>query len=509
MTTIAIKKDRSKRTPMALLPYQQRWLEDTADVKIIEKSRRIGLSWGEAADDALLAASQNGMDVWYIGYNKDMAQEFIEDCGDWLKHYDKAASAVEEFIFDDEDKDILAFRIRCASGHKIVALSSRPSNLRGKQGKVVIDEAAFHDNLAELIKAAMALLMWGGKVVIISTHDGDANPFNEVIQEVRAGKKPYSLHRVTLDDALAEGLYRRICLRLGKEWTQEREDLWRKLIVAQYGEGADEELFCIPSAGGGAYLSRAVIERCMRPDIPILRWACKNEFALLPDHIRQAEARDWCDEHLAPLLAKLDPKRTHYLGEDFARSGDLTVIAPLAEKQDLTYRVPFVVELSNVPFKEQELIFCYIADRLPRFVYGKLDSRGNGQYLGERAMQKYGADRIGQIMISEAWYRDEMPRFKAFFDDGTIEVPQDADHMDDYRALKMIKGVAKLPDTKTKGKDGRQRHGDVAIAVALAVAATREEACEYAYHQITDKDMRDMGHQVKSSSGFGRIRGVM
>ena len=81
-------------------------------------------------------------------------------------------------------------------------------------------------------------------------------------------------------------------------------------------------------------------------------------------------------------------------------------------------------------------------------------------------------------MLSEAWYRDEMPRFKSFFEDGTIEVARDADHLDDYRAIKMIKGVAKLPDTKTKGKDGRQRHGDVAIAAAMAVSATRMDSFE-------------------------------
>jgi phage FluMu gp28-like protein len=497
---------------MVMLPYQQRWLEDDSDVKIIEKSRRVGLTWAEAADDALLAARRSGMDVWYIGYNKDMAKEFIEDCGDWLKHFNKAASEFEEFVFEDGDengdKKILAFRITCASGHKITALSSRPSNLRGKQGKVVIDEAAFHDNLAELIKAAMALLMWGGKVVIISTHNGDTNPFNETVQDVLAGKKPYSRHRVTLDEALAEGLYERICLRLGKDWSQESQDDWRTKLIAQYGDGADEELFCIPSQGGGTYLTRAVIERCMRDDIPILRWACKDEFAVLPDHIRKAEARDWCEENLALLLAELDPKRAHYFGEDFARSGDLTVIAPLAEKQDLTYRAPFIVELANVPFKEQELILKFIIDRLPRFTFGNLDSRGNGQYLGEVAMQKYGEDSIGQVMLSEKWYREEMPRFKSFFEEGTIEVPKDADHMDDYRAVKMIKGVAKLPDTKTKGKDGRQRHGDAAIAVALAIAATRADLVEYAYHPVTAKEIKDMPRPIRTTAGFGRHTGA-
>lgn len=189
-------------TPHIFLPYQQKWAGDPAPVKVMEKSRRIGLTWAESGDDALYAASDEGDDVWYIGYNKDMAEEFITECANWARKYDLAAEAVEEEIFDDQGKDILAFRINFSSGHKIVALSSRPSNLRGKKGRVVIDEAAFHDDLKALIKAAMAFLMWGGEVRIISTHDGDDNQFNALIKEIRAGKKPYSLHRVTFDVAV-------------------------------------------------------------------------------------------------------------------------------------------------------------------------------------------------------------------------------------------------------------------------------------------------------------------
>jgi len=226
MTSTWQKENRDMRAPVApagapdvFLPYQQRWSADDSPVKVMEKSRRIGLSWGEAGEDALLAASDSGMDVFYIGYNKDMATEFIEDCADWSRFFNEAAGEIEAFIWADdgaEKKDIQAFRIRYPSGFKITALSSRPSNLRGKQGKIVIDEAAFHADLAELLKAAMAMLMWGGRVVIISTHNGDDNPFNELINDIRAGRVPYSLHRVTIDDALKQGLYQRICLRLGR-----------------------------------------------------------------------------------------------------------------------------------------------------------------------------------------------------------------------------------------------------------------------------------------------------
>ncbi len=474
-----IIENRSKRTPMVLLHYQQKWCADTAQVKVIEKSRRIGLSWTEAADSSLLAASESGMDVWYIGYNKDMALEFIEDSGDWSKFYNHAAAEVEEFVFkDSEDKDIQAFRIRYASGHKIVALSSRPSNLRGKQGKIIIDEAAFHDDLPGLIKAAMALLMWGGRVVIISTHDGDENPFNEIIKEVLADKKPYSLHRVTLDDAIKQGLYERICLRLGNKWSKTGEIKWRQSIIDFYGEeNAEEELFCIPSKGSGTYLPIALLESCQDSSIPILRYTCMSEFVDLPEHIRIAETKDWCEENLQDLLYAMPENYPSYLGEDFARSGDLTVMWPIQELLGLKYKPPFIAELRNVPFEQQKQILFYICDRLARFRGAALDARGNGQYLAEVARQKYGASRILEVMLSQEWYRTNMPRFKSAFEDNETYIPKDGDTLDDHRAIKMIKGIAKVPDTgRTTGRDGNKRHGDSGIAHALSLYAARELA---------------------------------
>ena len=467
----------AEEVPTVLLPYQQRWIEDESEVKVCQKSRRVGLSWCEAADDVLIAAGEDGDDIWYIGYNKDMALEFIDDCAFWARHFNQAASEMEEEVLKDEDKDILSFKIKFPSGCKITALSSRPTNLRGKQGIVVIDEAAFHDNLDELVKAAIALLMWGGKVRIISTHNGDHNAFNELITEILAGKFPYSVHRITFDDALGEGLFKRISLVTKKKWSMEAEQAWRQKMIDFYGDHADEELFCIPSQGTGVYLTRAMIERCMRDDIPVLRFRCDDDFVTLPDEFRQAEAKGWCEDNLAPLLATLDPNLRHYFGEDFARSGDLTVITPGTEMPDLTMRLPFLLELRNVPFKEQELILFYTLDRLPRFLGGAMDARGNGQYLAEVTMQKYGVGRILQVMPTQDWYRNNMPRLKAGFEDQTLEIPKHADVLTDLRAVKMDKGVPKVPDNaKSKGTDGGQRHGDSAIALAMLQFAVQEAA---------------------------------
>ncbi|HTT77740.1 MAG TPA: hypothetical protein VMF50_17380 [Candidatus Binataceae bacterium] len=142
----------------------------------------------------------------------------------------KAAAAIEQTVVNDEATDILAYRIRFASGHKVVALSSRPSNLRGKQGTAIIDEAAFHEHLAGLLKAALAFLVWGGRVHILSTHFGADNPFNDLVTDIRAGRKPYSLHRTTFDEAISDGLYRAVCRVAHNEWSLEAEQAWRSEV---------------------------------------------------------------------------------------------------------------------------------------------------------------------------------------------------------------------------------------------------------------------------------------
>lgn len=466
---------KNKTVPAVLLPYQQRWVNEKADVAVWEKSRRIGASWADAADAVLTASPAEGaMDALYIGYSEDMTREYIDDCAMWAKAFNLAAGEMNEIVYEDEGQAIKAFRIDFASGHKILALSSRPRSIRGKQGKVTIDEAAFHDDLAGLMKAALAMLIWGGKVRLLSSHNGDANPFNEMVKDIRAGKLPYSLHRTTFEDALNDGLYDRVRLIQGERMKEGSREEWADKIYAQYGENATEELDVIPSEGSGRYFTRMMIEACMQPNIPVIRLVHKNEFTLLPEHIRFAETAEWCDEYLLPLLTKLDPNLDHFFGEDFARNGDLTCFWPLQQKQNLTLTTPFLVELRNVPFEQQRQILFYIIDRLPRFKAGAMDARGNGQYLAEVAMQKYGAARIAQVMLSQEWYREHMPPFKAAIEDKNFIMPADADVLSDFRMVAMDKGVAKVPDTaKNKGSDGRDRHGDTAVAGALAFFACR------------------------------------
>jgi phage FluMu gp28-like protein len=247
----------------------------------------------------------------------------------------------------------------------------------------------------------------------------------------------------------------------------------------------------------------------MSDEIPVLRYQLPDEFKFRSERDRIGEVDAWCEENLLPLLNDLDPRRRCYLGEDFGRTGDLTVLTPLQEQQNTTYRAPFVLELRNVPFEQQKQIVFSICDRFPRFSHAAFDARGNGQYLAEVAAQKYGQQRISEVMLSETWYRENMPKYKAAFEDRTILLPLDADIIDDHRAIKMIKGVAKVPEGHGTGKDGGQRHGDAAISGAMAEFATRQEGeAEYAYHPVRKRDFEPGDRHIRTTAGFGTMEGT-
>lgn len=494
-------KQRVHRAPDVLMDYQKRWIADHSQVKVCEKSRRVGISWATAAEAVLVAGAEKGQDVWYISYSEDNALEFILDAADWSRHLSHAASAIDEALFADTDengetKQIKSYVITYASGYRITALSSRPRNLRSRQGYVVADEAAFVDDLPALKKAAMAFLMWGGRVAIISTHNGVDNAFNELIQEIREGKSPYSLHRITLDDALRDGLYQRICLKTGETWSAEAEAKWRADLIKFYGAGWEEELFCVPRNSGGVYVSRALLE-ARAIDVPVLRLAVDDDFVHKTDAYRHSFIAEWLDTHVVPLLRAL-PDAPHAFGQDFARSG-LTVMVPLTLEQTMNRRPPFMLELRNVPFTEQEQILFFILDRLPRFFSACLDSRGNGQSIGEHAMQKYGETRVEQVMLSERWYSENCPPFRAAIEDATMNVPRDRDVILDFAGLQEVKAVPKFIEKERIGSDKQKRHWDAAVALVLAHAASRREVGPIEFEAVSrQQDTRDIAR------AFGR-----
>lgn len=510
--------------PKVLLPYQAKTVElmDSTAVRVlfIEKSRRIGETWAIASYAVLRAGRQRkskGMDVLYISYKQEIAKEFIDTCGMWARAFAVAAVEQDEFLFEDTDpsnpsdtRHIQSFRIRFASGFEIIALSSAPRTLRGHQGDVIIDEAAFVDSLKELMKAAMAMRMWGGKIFVCSTHNGSENEFNVYIQDIVAERSKYRHIRIDLDQALLDGLYERICLVAGDEWSPETEAKWRQELIDDYSDLADEELFCIPTMGSGAWLTAPLIEARMTlapQDAPILRVSLPADYLhqseLERRHVLRAQI-DGLDE----ALKLLNPKHMHALGYDPARLNDPAVISLLAIDGVLQRRAALTVEMRNVPFEEQKAIATAIIEASPRLVGAAIDATGMGMNLAEDLGRRFGFyipnddpskvvyGLVWQVKLSAPWYNEHMPPVKAAFEDGAIALTKDAEHLQDLRLVKVIRGVPSIPDERV-GEAGKKRHGDFAVALALAYAASRLQWHEYSYQPVSNAAQGKPG-----SSGF-------
>ena len=481
------------------LGYQVRWFEDQSQIMIAEKSRRTGLTWAEAGRNVMNAAkprSRGGCNTFYVGSKQEMALEYIAACALFAKAFNQLAEAdVYEQTFWDSGKkeEILAYMIRFPnSGRKIQALSSRPSNLRGLQGDVVIDEAAFHESLEELLKAALALTMWGNKVRLISTHNGVDNAFNTYIQDAREGRKDYSIHRITLDDAMAEGLYKRICYVTNQPWSPEAEQQWRDKLYKNSPniESADEEYGCVPKKSGGNYLTRVMIEQAMVSDhsIAILRYEAPKGFEHWPVQQREDEIAEWCKTVVLPELQKLNKNHLHTLGVDFARKGDLTVLCPLEIQPNLRKRTPFVVELRSLTYEQQKQIVFFILDHLPRFLAAAFDATGNGGYLAEVTALKYGTGVVDQVQLNQAWYATWMPKLKAEFESFNLELPRHQSTMDDLLSIKVVQGIplidkGRQKDTESKDSNSK-RHGDFAVALAMAIRAAWMETTRIEFESL-------------------------
>ncbi|RRN04674.1 hypothetical protein EIM44_04340 [Bibersteinia trehalosi] len=481
-----------------LLGYQKRWIADESQLKIAEKSRRTGLTWAEAADDVLIASrtkADGGSDVFYIGSNKEMAREFIDACAMWASKFNRASGQIQEEIFNDEGKDILTYVIYFASGYKIKALSSNPKNLRGMQGVVCIDEAAFHEKLAEVLKAALALTMWGAKVRLISTHNGVDNLFNLLIQDSRAGRKSYSIHTITLDDACREGLYQRICQVSKREWSPELEAKWKAGLLRETATEDDalEEYYCVPKKSSGGYIPRPLVDRAADESNVIVRFECDDKFITYSDVERSALALEWLLKEVLPQLELLNPDYRHSFGVDFARSGDLSVFAVCACLPSTARRLALTLEIRNCPYDQQKQIMLFVLSKLPRFIGSAFDATGNGGYLAESALLRYGSSMVETVHLNDKWYREWMPKYKALYESDLISIPKDEETILDQGHIVVINGVPKIDKTRSQGKTGK-RHGDSAVAYCMAVRASYMTGGEIDFiplpskHEINDDD---------------------
>lgn len=470
-----------------LMLHQVAWLQIQAAIKVCPKGRRTGITFATALDCTIIAASQRsagGDNVYYIGDTKEKGLEFVGYCAKFARTIARAqgdgVSSIEEFLFEDQGEDgktrhITAYRIRFASGFQVVALSSRPANIRGLQGIVVIDEAAFHPDVQGVLDAATALLIWGGRIIIISSHNGRSNPFNQLVTDIEEGRygEEAKVFTVTFDDAVANGLYERACALKGETPTVEGKARWYARTRLGYGPrkaAMREELDVIPRDGNGVAIPGVWIDEAMREERPVLRLALGDDFQGKAPELRDVWMADWIERHVDPLLDALDPTLRHVVGQDFARHRHFSIIAPMAVDAALRRKVPFLVEMQNVPTRQQEQLLWHIIERVPRLGSVAMDATGSGETIAEYTADKYGRALVHEIKLSRAWYGAWMPKLVKAFEDQVIDLPKDAGTAEDLRAIEDVGGIPMVakPERRDLKDPELVRHGDAAVALCLA-----------------------------------------
>jgi phage FluMu gp28-like protein len=476
---------------ITLLPYQEEAIARARGTSLFvcEKSRRTGMTLAFAHEAvAIASAAQGAMNVFYLSYNQDMTREFMDDCAQFC---DQALAQGADFKHKVTRK-----RIEFPGNKAISALNSAPRSLRGKQGMVIIDEAAFVNDLPEVMKAAKALIMWGGRIVVISTHNGAENAFSGLVEDVRMERTPGDVMRLTLNDALDQGLHKCISKAANQNWSETAQSEWETNLRASYGESAAEELDVIPARAPATWLDRPTIEAAMTKEHKVIRLNLPEELNLQTTRERTEWMEDWIDHNVTPLIANFDSIKPSFFGQDFARSSDLSVIMAGQFDDDAVLQCLINIEMRGVHFDLQLQLLRNLCNAMPEFTAGYMDAGGNGADIAEKMQQEFGKTHITCIKATDASYHAMMPRLKRRIEDCTIAMPRDEGVVTDLRLVRMKNGTPRISERTSINIDGakNRRHGDTTIALMHLVAAADEPP------QLVEVQL--MGERDSSGNGF-------
>jgi phage FluMu gp28-like protein len=376
-----------KKRDSYFLPYQQAWLDDESDLKIWEKTRRGGMTYVQSYED-VRDAVKGKFDVWFSSADDTAAREYILYCEKWATLFKEAAKAFNEIVFS-EGKAIQVYSIRFASGKRITALSSNPSQFRSKGGKVILDEFAFHKDADAMWAAAEPVTTWGFPIRILSSHNGKNSRFFKLIEQVKSGELKGRVHRTDINTAIGEGLLDKIKGRptTERERTEWVEDKKKRVGSANFSQ----EYLAIPVDEQGALLSYTLIESCQEPN-------------LLYDMVEQL-------------------KGEFFVGMDIARRHNLTVIW-VAEKLGSRLHTRFVVTLKNTAFKHQfYALEKFLSHSLCRRAC--LDQTGIGEQLTEEAIEKFGRFRVEGVRFSAQTKETMAYQLVRAMEDRNFLIPKD------------------------------------------------------------------------------------
>lgn len=359
-----------------LLPYQIRWANDCARMKIGMFARQTGKTFTttfEIVNRNVEASIREKRDPWVIlSRGERQAKEAIDE---GVKRHARAFGLAFDDIGTYDWKDDVgcnhtAFEVSFG-GSRVTALPANPDTARGFSRNVFLDEFAIHRDSREIWGALFPIISAGWDIRVTSTPKGRAGKFYELMT---GGDEVWSRHTVDIYQAVREGLPRDIDeLRSGlgddELWAQEFELKW-----------LDE---------ASAWLSYELIASCEHP-------------------------------------AAGDPEEygggVCYVGWDIAVRGDLSVIFVLEEVGDVLWTRE-IIEMHRVGLTEQYDTFD---DVMTRYRVGRacLDQTGLGEGPVAEMQRRWGSLRVEGVTFTASNKLVMATAGKQVFEDRTIRIPE-------------------------------------------------------------------------------------
>lgn len=422
---------------MKFLPYQKKYINDRSRFKIVEKSRRIGITYAQSYEDVEYSLMQRNRKVWFSSRDDSAAAEYIDYCRFFLeKLFDTAAAYIGVEIADPQ-RGIKSRLIQLKNGSEIHAMTSAPGRFRSKGGKVVLDEFAYHMDQDKLYAAALPAALRGDPVRIISTYNGMGNLYYRLVRKVKKGELNWSLHSITLGEAVKQGLLDNI---MGRPTTEQEQTEWLEEVRRNCSSEEIwlQEYCCQPVDSATAFITYDLLAENGRDESEIIR-----------------------------DITEIRAMKDIYIGIDIGRRKDLTAVW-ITEKEDSGFVTRRLITLEKMKFSDQKTIIWPLL-ALQNMRRCCIDSTGLGMQMSEEALETFGSYKIEQVDFTNSLKSELAFKVLTKLQDRRFTIPDTEQVRESFHNIKRI--VTSAGNIRFDAERTEAGHSDEFWAAALSLYA--------------------------------------
>jgi hypothetical protein len=471
-------------------PEVRNWL-----IVVISNSKGNGIEFGQKISDVLEAVREADAQI------RGQLESFTREEPERVTDEDRAILSGAPIEIEDFAQR-MEIRLSGKKG-RIMVLAASPRTARGFSGDLALDEFAHHENANKIWDAAEPIVSANPEyqVRIASTHNGIGTLFHRWVQD---GRFPVASIKRSEAWNMGQGSERHL-----REFADRWERLDPKAFAAwkaspRYMQAQPQDRIVIgslikqPTDGGAVceitpdeaeaeagwakaeYRQNYENEPYHGDNLPFLSWDLISRSMTAPAFAPDQQA--WADSTLA-ALARHHGNASLYVGQDFARNGDLSVVSVLAENQGSCVHVARLeMRDQTTPHqrRQMERLMGAVGGRVQRVV---MDMTGNGTGLSDELAERYGSlilpvhfastvplddvlrtsgDKRATMLISERMAVD----LQRSMEDGKIALPHDDALREDMRKpCRVIRGSRVLVASAKDSNDHADRFWSLALAL--------------------------------------------